>query len=499
MPDAAGFTIRAAEAAPPPNMAVLRMNRRAAPPLPLDLMGPFWGQWLSDAADGAGAPADYVLVTLLSAASATIGNARHVSPWPSWCEPPVLWCAAVGDPALGKSPAARPVIRILNAIEEEQGAGFKDIRRAWETAKEGAAACKGRWQKDVQEAAKLGNPAPMMPTSAIEPPEPQRPRIRANDATLEKMGLMLAGLPKGLLYHRDELAGWIGNFDRYSGGGGDRQFWLEANGGQSFTIDRVKHPEPVHIRHLSVGVFGGIQPDRLSAVMKDADDGLVARFLYAWPEKGGYRRPAQRGADHDAGLAAVMRLAKLAMAKGESGALLPVVVPFSAAAVEAFHDFRRDMHARDAAGLMAGAIGKAPGHVIRLALALEFLWWAATPGAPEPAEISLAAFRAAAGLVDGYFLPMAERVFGDAAATERERHAAALARWIVRTRPAKVNARALREADKPPGLPRDANAIKAACAELVEARWLVAPPAAAGPGRPAGDYLVNSALWGLLP
>jgi hypothetical protein len=217
MPDAGGFTIRAPDAAPPPNMAVLRMNRRAAPELPLGLLGAFWGPWITDAADGAGAPADYVLVTLLSAASAAIGNARHVSPWPSWCEPPALWCAAVGDPASGKSPAAGPVIRILNAIEEEQGAGFKDTRRQWETAKEGAAACKARWQADVKEAAKLGNPPPMMPASATEPPEPQRPRIRANDATLEKLGLMLGGLPKGILYHRDELAGWIANFDRYSG------------------------------------------------------------------------------------------------------------------------------------------------------------------------------------------------------------------------------------------------------------------------------------------
>lgn len=498
MPDAAGYTVRAPDALPPPNMAVLRMNRRAAPELPLDLLGPFWRGWTNDAADGAGAPADYVLVTLLCAASATIGNARHVSPWRSWSEPPVLWCAAVGDPASGKSPAAGPVIRILSAVEETLAVGFKETRRRWETAKEGAAACKAKWKTEVQDAAERGNAPPMMPASATEPPEPQRPRIRANDATLEKLGLMLSGLPKGLLYHRDELAGWFGNFDRYSGGG-ERQFWLEANGGQSYTLDRVKHPVPVFVRHLAVAVFGGIQPDRLSAIMQDADDGLIPRFLFAWPEKAAYRRPAENGADHEAGLAAFMRLASLAMAKGGDDALLPVVVPFCAEAVEVFHDFCADMKGREAAGLLAGAYGKAPGHAARLALVLEFLWWAATPDAPEPAEISLAALNAAAALVDGYFLPMAERVFGDAVATERERHAAALARWIARTRPAKVNERALRETDRPPGLPRNSAAIKGACAELVEARWLVAPPAAGGPGRPAGDHLVNPALWGSLP
>ena len=51
--------------------------------------------------------------------------------------------------------------------------------------------------------------------------------------------------------------------------------------------------------------------------------------------------------------------------------------------------------------------------------------------APPPAQISARAFAAAAVLIDDYFMPMAEWIYGDAAATDPERRAATSARWIV--------------------------------------------------------------------
>src|SRR3954454_4461317 len=56
-----------------------------------------------------------------------------------------------------------------------------------------------------------------------------RPRIAVADATPEKLCEILAKQPGGVLQYRDELAGWL-NFDRYSGGKGERAFWLEAFG-----------------------------------------------------------------------------------------------------------------------------------------------------------------------------------------------------------------------------------------------------------------------------
>ena len=104
---------------------------------------------------------------------------------------------------------------------------------------------------------------------------------------------------------------------------------------------------------------------------------------------------------------------------------------------------------------------------MRLACVVEHLWWAGDPGAPEPTAISNDAVLAAAGLAEGYFLLMAERVCGDAAIPAAERAAMALVRYLRANGLASFNARDMRR--EIGGLVREASAMDAACAVLVEA------------------------------
>jgi hypothetical protein len=55
-------------------------------------------------------------------------------------------------------------------------------------------------------------------------------------------------------------------------------------------------------------------------------------------------------------------------------------------------------------------------------------------------------------LISDYFMQMAERVYGDAAATERSRGAATLARWIFGKRPKELHVRRLQREEQLPGL-----------------------------------------------
>ena len=87
-----------------PDMGVLRLRRRPPSPLPLEVFGASWGNWLIDVADAAACPVDYVAAPLLASASTLIGNARWAQAWPGWEEPPHLWAVAVGDSGTGKSP-----------------------------------------------------------------------------------------------------------------------------------------------------------------------------------------------------------------------------------------------------------------------------------------------------------------------------------------------------------------------------------------------------------
>jgi hypothetical protein len=123
------------------------------------------------------------------------------------------------------------------------------------------------------------------------------------------------------------------------------------------------------------------------------------------------------------------------------------------------------------------------------------VWWCGDDGiAAPPSHISARAFSTAARLIESFFLPMAERVYGDAAATEEERNAATLARWIMAARSAEVDVRHVQRL-RLPGL-RTAKHARAAADLLVEADWLRAPAPGTDAGRHGSAiYAVNPRLW----
>ena len=123
------------------------------------------------------------------------------------------------------------------------------------------------------------------PADAEVPDQPPRPRVIAMDTSTEALQRLLADNPRGLLHVRDELAGWLGSFDRYGGNGADRSFYLECWNGGAYVSDRIKfNGVPLRIKHTSLAILGGIVPDRLRAALADADDGLPARFIFVWPD-----------------------------------------------------------------------------------------------------------------------------------------------------------------------------------------------------------------------
>jgi hypothetical protein len=481
-----------------PDMGVLRLHRRPPPGLPIEVFGPAWAGWASTAAEAAACPVDYVAAPLLASASALIGHARWAQAAPGWAEPPHLWIGAAGDSGNGKSPGADCLMRdVLPEIERRMVADFPDRLREWRASIEFGKATEEGWQKDVREAQKRGAAAPLPPV-ATAGPEPQSPRLRQNDVTIERVATLLAtAAPKGLLIVRDELAGWIDGMAAYNPAG--RGFWVEAYGGRPYRVERQKHPEPIVIPRLAVSVYGTTQPDRLALLMRGADDGLLARILWTWPEPIPFRlgRTAP-GAQWAIG--ALDRLRELDMQPGDPPS--PIIVPLADDARAMIEAFAGEMQQRqaEAGGLLRSAIGKARGQALRLALLIEMLWWCGADGmAPPPARITARAFAAAALLVSDYFLPMAERVYGDAAATERERVAATLARWIIAERPAELHVRHLQRNVRLLGL-RTAEQIRVAADALVEADW-VRPPT---PGTEFGQrgrfaYTVSPRVWEAAP
>ena len=165
-------------------------------------------------------------------------------------------------------------------------------------------------------------------------------------------------------------------------------------------------------------------------------------------------------------------------------------------AVELLGDFASAMQDRqqEAGGLMRSAFGKARGLALRLSLVLEFLWWCGETGmAAPPVEIGRRAIAAACGLLDSYLIPMAERVYGDAAARTVDRNAATLARWIDKHLPREVHVRHMQREVRLSGL-TTAEAIHAAAGVLVDAGWLRPPDKGAFQARGRESYAVNPKL-----
>ena len=103
------------------------------------------------------------------------------------------------------------------------------------------------------------------------------------DTTIEAAQEILKDSPNGVLCYQDELSGWFGSMDKYSGAKGRRR--RTGHSGCRHTTaahtpsDRVTRGH-VFIENLSVSILGGIQPEPIRKLAEGGeDDGLLQRFI----------------------------------------------------------------------------------------------------------------------------------------------------------------------------------------------------------------------------
>ena len=483
---------------PEPDLRLVEDDRIPAPILEGDALPALWAEWIAAEAEARGCPRDYVAAALIGSASAWIGNARHAEATPTWREPPQLWFALIGAPSTGKTPALAPFVAVSRAIEREAEPAWKAASTEQAARAEAAGALDDKWRRAAKEAAEAGKPVPPRPAEADAPPPPPRPRLVTMNATTEELQYMLAHAPRGLLFQRDELAGWLGDHDRYGGHGGDRAFYLECWNGGAFVVDRVKHRgEPIRIARASLAILGGMQPDRLRQALAGPDDGLGARFAYIFPEPVPIA-PLSREPDATARgryerlLTAARRMSALAMDCSPGGEPEPRVLRLDSDAFALFDDIRHEamMRARSTSGLPGGWHGKA-GRALRLAIVFELLRQAAT-GGPEPCAIGADAMARAGNYLD-YLGAMLDRVTAGLALSGAEADAAAILRNILATRPQRINERDLYQ--RPDWSWLRGSARRAAAFAELERHEIVRPATRASKGRPPGDWDVSPRLW----
>ena len=347
---------------------------------PMDALPPELAAYASSRARAIGCDPAAVAMSCLSALSVALdGRSRlRMKRHDGWTVPPTLWVAVIGPSSARKSPAMK--------------AGWAPLERRQALILRDYAAALGAWEatpKDMR---------------GDKPPAPTR--FVTHDGTMEAVQGILASQDRGLGMVRDELAGFIGALEKYSGGKGgaaDRAFFLTAFEGGTHVVDRVGRGT-VAISNLLLAICGGIQPDRLANFGDLTDDGLWQRFIPVIMAPGGLGQDVPEGgaeAAYDALVQYVMSLQSLA-------AVLSDEAMGERQAVE------RRLHQMEQADPLGGAftsfIGKLHGLWGRIALVLH-----AASRAPERGvmveRIDLVTAQRATRLVFEFIVPSAARVY----------------------------------------------------------------------------------------
>ena len=435
-----------------PDLSLLDVSRRPVPAIEGIL--PTWSSWIDRAVRAKSVPADYVVGALLGAASGMLGGRAWLEVRPGWSEPGVVNIVLVGDSSAGKTPALETVEVGIEALEKALAAQYEAERAIHETDPE-----------------------------AKPEEKPHLHRCRIEDTSVEAAAFLLAREGRGLLGWQPEMTAWLSGLTRYrQAGSNDRGFWLKSYDAKPYTVDRRKLDEPLQIPTLAIPLLGGLQPDLVPQLLHGAiDDGLGARFLLVWPDPLEDEPEPVTEAEWRQVEAFVARaLSRLYVAANEQAdeqeltGRQMVVLKLSAGAETRFTSWHRDFLAEQRkrfGNSLPGFVGKAPGHVIRLALLLHCLEWAAGPDKSLPRAVTEATLATAIDLRCGFFEAHRERAELDSGEPKPERLARLLARHLVESGVEIIETDVLRRHVRLPGLRTEAR-LRQALLELAAAGWL---------------------------
>ncbi|CAN7701385.1 DUF3987 domain-containing protein [Mesorhizobium sp. LjNodule214] len=418
---------------PPPHAAndnnspVDLWARYAHPPLPSGLLPSVIEEYARVQAEMMGVDAGGLAAAALAVCAAAIPDSIQlkVKRHDDWMESPRIWVALIGSPSTKKSPLIANATAPLKKIDRE-------LYRAYVEAK-------AEYDALDKEAKKTAT-------------APKHVRLRLEDTTIEAAQEVLKDSPNGVLCLQDELSGWFGSMDKYSGNRGaakDRAFWLQSFNGGNYTVNRIARGA-VWIDNLSVSMLGGIQPEPMRKVAGDAvDDGLLQRLfpIVLGNASIGKDEPTPPVVEKYAAL--VERLHGLSKPLASSS-MVEVPLRFDKGAQVVRNDLEAKHHAMAACWeavnkKLAAHIGKYDGLFARLCA----IWHCIESTGSRPAsEVKEDTARRVAAFLHDFLFPHAIAFYADVLGLS-ERHDALLATagWILAHQPSAVTVRSVRRGD----------------------------------------------------
>jgi len=246
-------------------------------------------QWVEAESHATQTPADLAGLLALAVCSAGIARRVVVEARPDFQEPVNLFVAVLLEPGNRKSAVFSDAMKPLRELEAER---IEAARRAVAREQSERRQDEARLRKLEKTAAEKGDTearheAGNLAAELAEQPEPVLPRLIVDDATSEKLGMMLAEQggriasmsPEGGVF--DLMAGMYSK-------SGMPQFgvYVMAHSGDDLVTDRVSR-KSVHVEWPALTCAYAMQPAVIEGLAEKAafrGRGLLARFLYAAPQ-----------------------------------------------------------------------------------------------------------------------------------------------------------------------------------------------------------------------
>jgi hypothetical protein len=451
-------------------------------------------QWVEAESHATQTPADLAALLALAVCSACIARRVVVEPRPGWREPVNLYAAVLLEPGNRKSAVFGDAMKPLRELEAEL---IEAARPAVARELSDRRQDERRLQRLEKLAAEKGDAearheAGSLSADLAEQAEPVLPRLIVDDATAEKLGMMLAEQggriasmsPEGGVF--DLMAGLYSK-------SGIPQFgvYLMGHSGDDLITDRVSR-KGVRVERPALTCAYAMQPAVIEGLAENAafrGRGLLARFLYAAPQSWIGRREIAPAPVSDAAREAYRRAVRaLAEVEGET------TLQLSADASAVLRDWETEIEAMLGDGgqmeFMRDWGAKLAGATLRLVAVLHCVEHGPA-GRIEGRTI------AAAVEIARYLVPHAEAVLNMMLASEEtaEDDARYVLRWIERHGRREFTKSEAQHHGKR-RFPK-ADDIDPALADLTRRGYIRPKPAeAAGPGRPPSPaYKVNPAAF----
>ncbi len=244
-------------------------------PFDADLLPETLRPWVLDLAERLQVPAGYPAAAVIVMLAGAIGRRASIRPQrhDSWTVIPNLWGAIIGRSGVMKSPVLHAVMGPLRRRQALAMAVYESERDAYQHQLQTHVA--QRRKRRPAAAAPVHDHEKGAAWDAETPTPPVCTRYLVNEATIEKVHVILKENPQGVLYLRDELSGWMAQLDQ-RGRERDRAFFLETGWRQRLYLRPRGPRQKVCQPHVSIG-FRRPAACSTAAVSDGCGDGRCGR------------------------------------------------------------------------------------------------------------------------------------------------------------------------------------------------------------------------------